>query len=99
MKNLIYAILLGSCAAAPVSAQQQGQAQCYPRETLVQALEKIGERRASQALSSQGLLTETWVAPNGAWTITVTGPNYVSCIVLHGQSWDVVEPKAEGVPG
>jgi hypothetical protein len=93
-KYLLALALMVSCS--PAYAQQP---QCFNRQVLTTALEGIGERVTNQALAAQGLLTETWVAPSGTWTITVTTPEGMSCIVLHGHSWTSVTPKAQGVPG
>lgn len=80
---------------APV-AQAQGQ-NCAPRELVVQRLaEKYGESRQSIGMGQKGMLMETFASDEtGSWTITVTTPQGMTCLVASGQSYEVL---AEALP-
>lgn len=65
-------------------------AQCLPHPELAKTLHGLGEQRRFIALGDNGGVVELYVAPDGAWTLTATGPSGVACIVAHGQSGDVL---------
>ncbi|MDE4132887.1 hypothetical protein PXK00_07180 [Phaeobacter sp. QD34_3] len=70
---------------------------CAPREVVVERLaEKYGESRQSIGLGGQGMVMETFASPeSGTWTITVTMPNGLTCLMASGQSYEVL---AEALP-
>ncbi len=70
---------------------------CAPREVVVERLaEKYGESRQSIGLGGQGMVMETFAsAESGTWTITVTMPNGMTCLMASGQSYEVL---AEALP-
>lgn len=70
---------------------------CAPREMVVDRLaDKYGETRQSMGLGAQGAVVETFASgETGTWTITVTTPNGLTCLVASGQSF---EPLAEALP-
>jgi len=79
---------------APASAQGRN---CAPREVVVQRLaEKYGESRQSIGLGQQGMVMETFAsAESGSWTITVTMPTGMTCLMASGQSYEAL---AEALP-
>lgn len=78
--------ILAALLAAPASAEPQ----CFPRDDLVTALEReFGETLRSQAYVD-GAIAETFAAETGAWTLVITRPDGVSCIMLAGELWTVV---------
>ena len=87
---------LGFLAIATQQATAQQNRNCAPREAVVERLAtKYGESRQSIGLGQQGMI-ETFASANtGTWTITVTTPNGVTCLVASGQSW---EELAEALP-
>jgi hypothetical protein len=71
---------------------------CAERARAVQFLETdYGETAQSRGLSAEGLMVEMWANPEtGTWTMLVTGPDGVSCIIADGFAWDRVdEPPGE----
>ncbi|WP_240931868.1 hypothetical protein [Parasedimentitalea denitrificans] len=82
-------------------ATQQATAQqnrnCAPREAVVDRLASTyGESRQSIGLGERGMVIETFASSDtGTWTITVTTPNGLTCLVASGQSW---EELAEALP-
>ncbi|MBY6067573.1 hypothetical protein KUW17_12525 [Leisingera aquaemixtae] len=98
MKKTLLALPLAlaafAMAAAPAAAQSRN---CAPRDIVVKRLaEKYGESRQSIGMGQQGMVMETFAsADTGSWTITVTTPNGMTCLVASGQSYEVL---AEALP-
>ncbi|UWQ50522.1 hypothetical protein K3722_03465 [Leisingera caerulea] len=98
MKRTIFALPAAlaalTLAAAPAAAQSRN---CAPRDTVVKRLaEKYGESRQSIGMGQQGMVMETFASDEtGSWTITVTTPNGMTCLVASGQSYEVL---AEALP-
>ena len=78
-------------AATQVSAQQMRN--CAPRQVVVERLAGgYGETRQSIGLGAQGAVVEVFASnETGTWTITVTAPTGVTCLVASGQSFEAVE--------
>lgn len=85
MKYILSTALVLACSAA--SAQQQN---CGPRDNVVQQLtERYGETRRSLGMSSQDTVVETWASDRtGSWSIIVTMPNGISCLVASGVAFE-----------
>ena len=91
-------ITLGLAAMALTAGQASAQGRnCAPREVVVERLaEKYGESRQSIGLGGQGMVMETFAsAESGTWTITVTMPNGLTCLMASGQSYEAL---AEALP-
>lgn len=80
--------------AAPAAAQSRN---CAPRDMVIKRLaEKYGESRQSIGVGQKGMVMETFASgETGSWTITVTSPNGMTCLVASGQSYEVL---AEALP-
>ena len=70
---------------------------CGAREAVVQRLsETYGETRQSIGLGPDNRVVEVFASEEtGTWTITVTTPNGVTCLVASGQAY---EKLAEALP-
>ena len=85
---------LALVAAATVSittpALAQQQQNCGARKAVVDRLiEKYGESRQSIGMAPKGRVVEVFASPEtGTWTITVTSPNGMMCLVASGQSYE-----------
>ena len=65
--------------------------QCAPRPDLVEILTKRhGESWRSSGLAQNGSVVETFAAENGDWTILVTRPDGISCLLAAGQAFDEI---------
>ena len=98
IRTLLTAAVLGlNACVAPVMAQAQQNRNCAPRDAVIERLAGVyGEARQSIGLGEQGMVIETFAnADTGTWTITVTTPNGLTCLVASGQSW---EELAEALP-
>lgn len=98
MKYLAALLLLGAATSTPALAQQN----CAERGAVVERLaEKYGESRQSIGLGTQGRVMEIFASTEtGTWTITVTTPNGMTCLVASGQAFEnvdeVVQPAGKG---
>jgi hypothetical protein len=83
--------------ASTTKAAAQTQRNCGPRELVVERLASgYGETRQSVGIGSNNAMVEVFASDEtGSWTIVVTTPTGVSCLVASGQSFEEV---AEALP-
>jgi hypothetical protein len=76
----------------PVAAEAQNR-NCGPREKVLTTLaEKYQESRRSIGLATQGRVMEVFASEeSGSWTIIVTMPNGITCLVASGQAFENVD--------
>lgn len=103
MRLALLALTLG-LAGLPVwtaAALAQNQ-QCAPRADVVAHLgQKYSETRRSMGLAANSTVMEVFASEaTGTWTITVTTPQGITCLIASGQSFEpVVEQQpAKGSP-
>lgn len=84
---------LGPLASA-AAAQTGGN--CAPRAALVERLEtRFGETRQSIGLGSDNSVMEVYASTDtGTWTILLTMPSGVSCLIAAGQAFENLTPGA-----
>ena len=90
------ALIATAVLLAPLSAAAQGQ-NCGNRDLVVERLTtKYGESRQSIGMAPKGRVVEVFAShETGTWTITITMPNGVTCLVASGQSFEALdEPVA-----
>lgn len=95
MKALVLAAAVSACAA-PAFAQN-----CAPRAVAVESLEdRYGEQQQSRGMRGDGrAIVETWAnLETGSWTLLVTRPDGVSCVVASGQAFQVTGDAPKGDP-
>ena len=68
------------------------QAVCGPRTGLVGKLvEKYGESPQAIGMRGESAVFEVWASEKtGSWTILVTRPNGLSCIMATGHDWQAM---------
>ena len=88
---------LGFLALASHQVAAEQTRNCAPRAAVVDRLATgYGETRQSIGLGSQGSVMEVFASEDtGTWTITVTLPSGMTCLVASGQSF---EELAEALP-
>ncbi|MEM6385947.1 MAG: hypothetical protein AAF718_06895 [Pseudomonadota bacterium] len=94
--KLTSALVVATALTLPIAAQAQGQ-NCGNRELVVERLtNKYGESRQSIGMAPKGRVVEIYAShETGTWTITVTMPNGITCLVASGQSFETLdEPVA-----
>ena len=75
--------------AAAAAQAQQGQA-CGQRDRVIERLaEGYGESRPAGGLGATNSVVEVFASTEtGTWTITVTMPNGLTCLVASGQAYE-----------
>ena len=75
----------------------QSSRNCGPRDAVIERLaEGYGETRQSVGLGANNAVVEVFASEEtGSWTITVTQPGGLTCLVASGQSFEEV---AEALP-
>lgn len=99
MMNTMFKMTIGLgimvLAASLVNAEGNGN--CAPRPVVLERLaEKFGETRQSIGLGANNAVVEVFASVDtGSWTITVTMPDGMTCLVASGQSFETL---AEALP-
>ncbi len=84
MKTFIFAFLIILATALPATAQMM----CGPRNNVVANLEKgYSEHPVSMGLASNGAVIEVFLSEAGTFTIVMTRPNGLSCLMAAGKDW------------
>ena len=92
MKEIAAALAPALAFGSVSSATAQGQ-NCAARDSVLDRLaERYGESRQSIGMAPQGRVVEVFASlETGTWTITVTTPNGVTCLVASGQSYESLD--------
>lgn len=94
MRRMAY--VLGPLALL-LANEASAQLACGDRTEMLQHLaDKYQERPASIGLSNNGGVIEVLTAPaSGSWTILITMPNGVTCLIAAGENWQPVPQTAQ----
>jgi len=98
MKTMLrMTIGLGVMVLAAGQIAAEGRQNCAPRALVLERLaDKYGETRQSVGLGTNNAVVEVFASTDsGSWTITVTMPNGLTCLVASGQSFEAL---AEALP-
>jgi hypothetical protein len=88
---ILAAILLAPSAAA--------QFVCGPHQNISEKLKKsYTETPVSMGVTTGGGIMKVFVSPEGSWTLVVTQPNGMSCLIAAGQDWET-QPQPKLVTG
>jgi hypothetical protein len=97
MKHILFALSLGflGLILATQHAFAQSPQQCGPRDAVVERLATgYGENRRSLGLAANNAVIEVFAsAETGSWTITVTLPNGLMCLLASGQDFEAVNDR------
>ncbi|KIN63679.1 hypothetical protein Z946_2552 [Sulfitobacter noctilucicola] len=97
MNKRIKLLQLGALTAAAAvylatttDVAAQNARNCAPREAVIERLAQgYGETRQSVGLGSNNAVVEIYASDEtGSWTITVTAPGGLTCLVASGQSFE-----------
>lgn len=98
MQKMFFALSLGFAGVvlAHQAAHAQGQANCAERSQVIERLQtKYGESRRSIGLAANNGVVETYASDeSGTWTIVITLPNGMTCLVAAGNAFEPVEEAA-----
>ena len=85
-------------APAALAAEADMDVPCAPHEEITKSLSQIhAERPVSQGIDARGVMVEVFVAPAGTWTIVVTEPGGMSCLMAAGEAWESLPSETAGV--
>lgn len=89
---LILSFGVGAMILATSHAFAQGAQNCGKRQPIVERLaDRFGESRQSIGLGTQNRVIETFANPEtGSWTITVTRPDGIMCLLASGHAFEAV---------
>lgn len=89
-KTSLFTMAVALGAALPSFAQSQN---CATRDTVIERLaERYGESRQSIGMAPEGRVIEVFASEEtGTWTITVTLPSGVTCLVASGEAYENVD--------
>lgn len=99
MKSSVKILHLGALTAAAAlyiasttELAAQNNRNCAPRDAVIDRLaEGYGESRQSMGLGANNAVVEVFASSEtGTWTITVTTPNGMTCLVASGQSFETL---------
>ncbi len=71
---------------------------CYPRDVVVKRLATgYGEARQAIGLNANGSILEIFAsAKTGTWTVVITLPNGIMCLMASGENFEwVTDPKGD----
>jgi hypothetical protein len=91
MTRLLALLILPLLTATPAAALQCGT---HDAITITLA-ERYGESRRALGLAQNGVLMELYAAQSGSWTITITRPDGITCLVAAGENF---QSLAEALP-
>ena len=91
MKTTAAATLAVAAMAATVGSAGEAAAQrlCMPRDEIVEMLDvRYSEAPIALGLASGGRLVEVFSSADGStWTLLLTAPDGMSCLMAEGQGW------------
>ena len=89
-------LIIGSSLFAPAASAQPV---CGSHGTVSDKLkESYAEAPVSMGVTLGGGVIEVYASPKGTWTLVITQPNGVSCLIAAGQDWEEL-PKQEMISG
>ena len=88
--------LVTAAAMLPAVANAQAAA-CADRASLVRSLSNnYAEVPKSMGLAANGAIFEIFASEKGTWTILVTRPDGISCLMATGEGWETMPQLAQG---
>ncbi|MDX1402284.1 MAG: hypothetical protein R3245_10205 [Kiloniellales bacterium] len=95
-RRLIILVSLMGLSLTALSSEPGAQGlNCAPHDRLVQSLEKrYGEQPIGAGVTNNGKLMEVLTSPSGSWSVIVSSPNGISCLVAAGEGWRHILPES-----
>ncbi len=94
-RSLVRAVMVVfALAAHPAVALSQPDYNCAKQTDLRSYLqEAYAEKLAAVGMVNEQSIMEIYVSDSGTWTVVLTNPAGVSCLVLSGQGWQSIWKK------
>ncbi len=94
LTTILGALLIGWGA---FSSSAQAQTICGERGAIVASLEKTySEAPVSMGLGSNGTIIEVFASPSATFTIILTQPNGLTCVMAAGEYWEDLPNRLAG---
>lgn len=96
LRKILMAIVVATLPAPSAMAESV----CGERGEFLQHLsQRYSEAPVAMGLASNGSVIEVLASEQGSWTILLTTPNGITCLVATGDAWEslkriAVDPKA-----
>ncbi len=91
-----FVLTLAAILFAPAAAAKPV---CGSHQSVSEKLKKsYTEAPISMGVTSAGAIVEVFASPKGSWTLVVTRPNGMSCLIAAGQDWETL-PQQKMVTG
>ena len=97
LRNTFTAATLAAAIAASgaTMAQEQQRVPCGDRGAIMSHLEDgYSEKPVAMGLDAQGRVLEVLAAPSGTWTMLVSTPGGLTCLIASGVAWEELQSKA-----
>lgn len=63
---------------------------CDIREKIIDTLiNNYNEKQISTGLANSGNVIEIFGSDSGTWTVLITSPNGISCMLASGKNWEI----------
>lgn len=86
--RFIFTLLLVAIFLAPTA---EAQPICGPHKMISENLKKkFTETPKSMGVTNSGSIVEVYLSPKGSWTLVMTQPNGMSCLIAAGQDWETL---------
>lgn len=86
-------------AALTIASPAPAQSYCGPRDDVIEMLaDKHDESPRAAGIVAGTTMMEVWAAPGGSWTIFLTGPEGVACMVAAGEDFSLALVTPDGEP-
>lgn len=93
----MFKIIILAAVATALALPATAQTVCGEREKFIDHLSSsYKEAPAAIGLASNGNVLEVLTSHGGTWTIIVTRPNGMSCVVASGEAWEDLPKLALG---
>jgi hypothetical protein len=92
----VVALVITLSSASPVQSQGPPGG-CYPRDDLMAWLQETFDEAPIGVGVANGRLVELLTSKDGVtWTLIITSPEGVSCLVVGGEAWRQLRPPLKG---
>lgn len=90
----LVALVVASCLIAPTALAQSA---CGSHKMVAENLNKTyAETPVSMGVTIGGAVIEVFASPDGTWTLVITQPNGVTCLIAAGKDWENLPKLAKG---
>ena len=87
-------LLIGSSFISTAAAAQPV---CGSHNTVSENLKDgYAEAPVSMGVTTSGAVIEVFASENGTWTLVITQPNGLSCLIAAGQDWESLPTMVSG---